>query len=147
MQYKEIIKRIQKEIWVFHQIKISIKINFPQNLADETIKNILYYETTNNKENDVDDNLYYHCYYPENQDDTIKINIDIIKITITVYDFVCSPIYVYFGFTYESFSSLIITHNIDTTFHVPGYDMPIINPLLFINFDDILFLVLMPLKY
>ena len=147
MQYKEIIKRIQKEIWVFHQIKISIKINFPQNLADETIKNILYYETTNNKENDVDDNLYYHCYYPENQDDTIKINIDIIEITITVYDFVCSPIYVYFGFTYESFSSLIITHNIDTTFHVPGYEMPIINPPLFINIDDILFLVLMPLKY
>ena len=49
LQYEEIIKRIQKEIWEFHQIEdIYDNKNFPKNLAKE-IKNILDYDPNKNK--------------------------------------------------------------------------------------------------
>ena len=134
LQYEEIIKRIQKEIWEFHQIEdIYDNKNFPKNLAKE-IKNILDYDPNKNKENDVNNNLFFLCYYPE---ELIKMNIDINERPIEdIYNLINRTIYFYFGFIYESFSSLIITHNIDTAFHVPGYEMPIINPPLFVNIDE-----------
>ena len=147
LQYEEIIKRVQKEIWVFHQIMHKYKLsNFKQfnnNNNNTKIIDFLKLNATNNTENDINDNLYYLCFTPDNRvvydKDTNLSVLDFFNC-----DFINSNIFS----VYEAFSSLIITHNIEAAFRLPGYDIPIINPPIFVFINRYFnYIALILLKY
>ena len=133
LQYEEILKRTQKQLW--DHLKISSKYNFQsnfKNMADNKISKIeinSYYpiNTTlldfyNNEEF-----LFYTCF--DNSDNS---------------ESQCSAMKNLIYSQYPSLSSLIASHNIDDSFRIPLYDtaifhMPIvfnINRFIMYSFDS-----------
>ena len=116
LQYEEIIKRMQTQIWLFHQ---STQIyNFGSNFNqydNEIIKSFVFsgngYESITKKKttynNDV---LFFVCYYNNGYQ---------------VISQMCNLIYNKVKNYYLPLSSMIMTHDIYDSFRLPGYDEPI----------------------
>ena len=142
LQYEEVIKRIQKQIWEFHKT-----VNYYRNTSNfnNNITNNIYSlnkDILNNNisEKYLDDKLYYLCYFPSNgiiENIDIHISLYLLNLSSNYY---CSLVDASFLSFYETFSSFLFTHNIYSAFRIPGFDIPIINTPLFVSIDRFLML-------
>ena len=110
LEYEEIIKRIQKQIWVFNNVVIlnSSISNYDSHFGEEKIINFVDDYSSNNNYNDY---LYFLCF----PDEDFLNEYNITK------DYYCLIISISISLTlYNSYSSLIVTQNIDNAFHLPG---------------------------
>ena len=122
LQYEEVIKRMQKQIWKFHQSSkiYQLQTNFYD--IDSYIiegfvmfmhENITYKYTSKN--NII---LFLACFYNYN------------GILISQ---MCNYIRIRLVQQYPGFSSMLITHDIETGLRIPGYNTPIMTPPLMVN--------------
>ena len=120
LQYEEILKRMQNQIFKFHQK--STFFNYTSNFNNETSKNKVKLfnpnDFINNPSNNIyknEENLFYYCYH---------IN---------------GEFCVHFGnfakAIYDSLSSTICSHEINKIFNIPGYDIAIMSDPLLININ------------
>ena len=122
LEYEEIIKRIQKQIWVFNQIQIENNItNYNRNFVFEKLK--YFFNDYSSSDNNSNDNLYLICFPEENMSNFLNL-------TNEVY---CGLIVILISYYYESLSSLIFMHNIEIAFRLPGLEMPIIISIICSN--------------
>ena len=122
LQYEEVIKRLQKQIWKFHQSSniYQQQINFYlsdrniiENFAMQGHENVTKQLTSYN--NDI---VFLACFYNFNG---ILIN--------QMCDYVRRILLQqYFGM-----SSMLITHDIETGLRIPGYNRPILTSPLMVN--------------
>ena len=124
LQYEEILKRMQKQIWKFHQsVEIyNVESNF---INDDTqvIENFIINscgsesitKKKTTKDNDV---LFFACYFNNG---------------FQLIGRMCDPIIMTARNHYLSLSSLIVTHDIYDSFRMPGYDIPILSSPLIIS--------------
>ena len=121
LQYEEILKRTQKQMW--DHLQVSSKYNFNsnfKNIANEKLSNIeisSYYPINNSllSSTNNDELLFYTCF--DNSDSSIDQ---------------CSSMENLISNQYSSLSSLISSHDIDNSFKIPIYDTPIFDtPIIF----------------
>ena len=122
LQYEEVIKRLQKQIWKFHQSSkiYQIQTNFYDNDYYKIAAFVMYMHenvtiTYTSKNNIV---LFLACFYNYNG---ILINP------------MCNYIRIRLVQQYPGFSSMLITHDIETGLRIPGYNTPIMSPPLIVN--------------
>ena len=121
LQYEEILKRSQRQMW--DHLQVSSKYNFISNFKDNASNKISkieiksYYpinETLLNFNNE-DELLFYTCF--DNSDSSTNQ---------------CSSMENLITSQYSSLSSLISSHNIHDSFRIPMYDTPIFDtPIVF----------------
>ena len=123
LEYEEIIKRIQKQIWVFYQTeKSEIGVtNYNRNFVFEKLK--YFFNDYSSSDNNSNDNLYLICFPEENMSNFLNL-------TNEVY---CGLIVILISYYYETLSSLIFMHNIEIAFRLPGLEMPIIISIICSN--------------
>ena len=116
LQYEEIMKRIQKQIWAFYEMSdlYNISLNYKEQFLYEKVINFgsEKYEDLMKKNKD-DELLYFLFYMPLDSGE----NVFMMEFLI---------------YLYEPISSLIISHNIESAFRLPGFDVPITNAPLFV---------------
>ena len=118
LQYEEIIKRMQTQIWIFHQSTQIYNFEFNFNQNDNQIIEYFMFSgygfanITSKKTSQNNDVLFFACYY-NNGFQTI--------------DQMCNQIYNNIKSYYLPLSSMIMTHDIYDSFRLPGYDEPIFN--------------------
>ena len=121
LQYEEIIKRMQKQIYKFHR-NSTTNYNFNSNYKiDQTKDRVLYFNTDLHKEiSKNNDLLFFFCY---NKNKTIcEYHRRLVKSK------------------FDTLSSLIFSHDIHKSFRVPGYDLPILkNPIMVDVYVDLMF--------
>ena len=117
LQYEEIIKRMQKQIFQFQNnlLKFQIPSNFNPYNAEEVVISFNPQNGNNNEqENDTDNNsLFYLCYSSQ--------------------QLYCIKYQYFVALQYDSFTSLIMAGDIDKRFRMPLYDIPILKPSIIIN--------------
>ena len=147
LKYEEIIKRIQRQIWVFNSgasnynsIFDSGNLNFTNN--DDKVINVLNYSKSNyitESNDDVNENLYYLCYCTKH-----PLNYEIFKFLIRIkYDEAyiqkltdCEILNKYLVIFYEGYTSLVFVHNIEKAFRLNEFEMPIMTTPLFVYVND-----------
>ena len=119
LQYEEIIKRMQHQIYKFHRNSTTVYANLIQNYdkSDNNELDLVPFYNTNNDKNISDNNdlLFFFCFNKnkalcEEKRNNLK----------SIYD----PI-----------SSLIFSHDINKYFNLPGYNIRIVKSPLFVNAD------------
>ena len=124
LQYEEIMKRIQKQIWAFYEMSdiYNMSLNYKDEFLDEKVINLNSekYEDLIKTKND-EDLLYFLFYMPIESEYSSYFE---------------TLIYIFFGFFYEPLSSLIISHNIESAFRLPGFDVPITSSPLFVGINS-----------
>ena len=117
LQYEEIIKRMQKQIYKYHRNSTTGYRNFKSNYkADKNINLVPYFNSTEHKNIQEDnDQLFFFCY---------NTNKNICK----------QPRDIVINF-YDSISSIIFSHDINKHFHIPGYNLPILKSPLVVNYQ------------
>ena len=117
LQYEEIVKRMQKQIYKFQQNLNNYNIisNFDLDTESELIVTLEpQNKNYSQQEYDINSNfLYYLCYYE--------------------YQEFCPFMKIYVDENYDSFTSVIMSHNIYDNFRIPGYDIPILKPPVIVN--------------
>jgi hypothetical protein len=121
LQYEEILKRTQRQMW--DHMQVSSKYKFISNFKNMANKKVIkieidsYYpinDTLLNQIND-DDLLFYTCF--DNSESSLNQ---------------CSSMENIISKQYSSLSSLIASHNIHDSFRIPLYDTPIFDaPIVF----------------
>jgi len=119
MQYEEIIKRMQRQTYSYHQKAryYNFTNNFNTNMSESKV---LVFDP-NDYENDYtkaiykeSENLFYYCYYESSLE-------------------FCNYFGKYARSHYDILSSIIWSHDISNSFHIPGYDIEIMSPPFLIN--------------
>lgn len=116
LQYEEIIKRMQTQIWIFHQSTQIYNFEYNFNQKDnQIIEDFIFsghgYESiTKKKTSQNNDVLFFACYYNNG---------------INMISQMCGLIYNNIKSYYLPLSSMIMTHDIYDSFRLPGYDEPI----------------------
>ena len=151
LQYEELIKRSQKQIWAFYETLIIYSDILRQNydvreeyIYGNSIKLLLDINSNNEitKNQSGNEILYIFLY---NRDKFFEffiksyfgrddINVDAFDeesktLMIETYWFL------YFKLFYNSISSLIISNNIESKFGLPGFDVPITSEVIFVYMD------------
>ena len=123
LQYEEIMKRIQKQIWAFYEMAdfYNISLNYKNQFLFEKVINFdsEKYEDLIKNKND-DDLLYFLFYMPLDSEEEAFFY----------------EIYNFFELLYEPLSSLLISHNIESVFRLPGFDVPITTAPLFVGINS-----------
>ena len=123
LQYEEIMKRIQKQIWAFYEMAdfYNISLNYKNQFLFEKVINFdsEKYEDLIKNKND-DDLLYFLFYMPLDSEEEAFFY----------------EIYNFFELLYEPLSSLLISHNIESVFRLPGFDVPITTAPLFVGISS-----------
>jgi len=121
LQYEEILKRTQKQMW--DHLQVSSKYNFNsnfKNFAKDKLSKVeisSYYPINNTLLNSTNDDelLFYTCF--DNSESSLGQ---------------CSTMENLISNQYPSLSSLISSHDIDKSFKIPIYDTPIFDtPVIF----------------
>ena len=119
LQYEEILKRMQHQMYKFHRNSTTEYKNLIENYAKNDtneIDSVPYYDTNKNKNiSENNDLLFFLCY----------------NTNITICEGEKNKI----KRTYDPISSLIFSHDINKKFNIPGYDFKIVNSPLFVNPD------------
>ena len=125
LQYEEILKRTQKQMWDHLQVssKYNFTSNFP-NVAKNKISKIeisSYYPKNNTLLNSTNDDeiLFYTCF------DNLESSIG-----------QCSTMENLISNQYSSLSSLISSHDIHKSFKIPKYDVPIFDTPIIYNINN-----------
>ena len=140
LQYEEIIKKIQRQIWAFYEMGevYNFTSNFENNFLYEKVINAGIENNQNQIDNDI---LYYLFYMPSKYYSELEllkiVNIeDLLEISGLSEDLDEKIVKVFFIYLYEPLSSLIISHDIESAFRLPGFDMPISTAPLFVSIDN-----------
>ena len=119
LQYEEIIKRMQSQICNFLQTSFTYSyssINFNP-INDDVIETVSMQESEKNltKKTNSDnyDILFFYCYFS--------------------YFSFCYMIQYFISTIYEKLSSIIMTHDIEKSFNIPGYNIPILTSPLIVS--------------
>ena len=151
LQYEELIKRSQKQIWAFYETLIiysdilrqnydvreeyiygnSIKLFLDINSNNEITKNqsgneILYIFLYNR---DKFFEFFIKSYFGRDDINVDAFDEETKTLMIETYWFL------YFKLFYNSISSLIISNNIESKFGLPGFDVPITSEVIFVYMD------------
>ena len=122
LQYEEVIKRMQKQIWKFHQTSkiYQLQTNFYNNDFDivEIFMMFLHENVTKKLTSDNKIVLFFSCFYNYNG---IVINQ------------MCNYIRMNLVQQYPGMSSMPITHDIEEGIRIPGYNTPIMTSPLMVN--------------
>ena len=124
LQYEEIIKRMQKQMW--DHLQVSQIYNFKSN-----------FENNNNKLSKIDINSYYTL----NSNFSNSLNNENNLLFLTCFDNSynsqnqCLAIENLISNQYETLSSLIFSHNIYNSFRMPFFEKQIIDTTLFFNIN------------
>ena len=119
LQYEEIIKRIQKQIWEIQQTFsiYDFESNF-QNFEKEDILSKIehdsYYSINNNI--NINNNFLYYTYFSDSISHCLSIENELYK-------------------QYNTLSSLLFSHNIYDSFRFPMYEVPIMTSPIFFNIN------------
>ena len=146
LKYEEIIKRIQKQIWVFNGAGTTYRTIFSseifiKELSSNPVINYFKYNKHDAESiNDTNENLYYLCYctgHPDNYNTYKKIFKDIgFNETFINNLNDCEVMKYFLSILYESYCSLIFTHNIEKALHLHEFEMPIMTAPLFVYTND-----------
>ena len=122
LQYEEVIKRMQKQIWKFHQSSkiYQLQTNFYDNdpYIIEGFEMFMHKNVTKRCTAKDNISLFFACFYNDNG---ILINQ------------ICNYIRMNLFREYPGLSSMLITHDIETGLRIPGYNTPIMTPPLMVN--------------
>jgi hypothetical protein len=125
LQYEEVIKRMQKQIWKFHQSSniYQLQTNFYNNDFDivEIFMMFLHENITKKLTSDNKIVLFFSCFYNYNG---IVINQ------------MCNYIRMNLVQQYPGMSSMPITHDIEEGIRIPGYNTPIMTSPLMVNVNS-----------
>ena len=125
LQYEEILKRMQTQIWIYHQSThiYNFQFNFNQN-DNEIIENFIFIgneKITSKKTSKNNDVLFFACYYNNGNQ---------------IINQVCNLVNNYLKNNYFTLSSMIMTHDIYNSFRFPGYEKPIFNSPLLVSINS-----------
>ena len=117
LQYEEIIKRMQMQLFKYHHNSTlaysEFRTSYPYN-SPKSILQVYEFNSTEHKNISENSDSLFVLFYGSKEEE-----LDLIII------------YVGFLFYYHSISSMIFSHDIDKSFRIPGYDIPILkSPLV-----------------
>ena len=120
LQYEELLKRMQNQIYKHHQklYFYNFTSNFDNNYSKQKVKIFDPNDYINNPNNDIykiNDNLFYFCYNSNSE--------------------LCEYLGDFAKNKYYSFSSIISANNIHETFHIPGYNVSMMSQPLLVNIN------------
>ena len=119
LQYEEILKRMQHQMYKFHRNSTTHYTNLIQNYAQNDsneIDLVPFYNTNENKNiSENNDLLFFFCF-----NKNIKL---------------CEEERNKIKRFYDPISSLLFSHDISKYFNFPGYNVPIVKSPLFVNAD------------
>ena len=124
LRYEEVLRRIQKQVWKYHQTIFSFKgftmfDNYSDaivNYNDSIHKNISLIKTNNNN------NKLFILYYLETGNKTLDMYIFEVLYQNTLY-------------SYQSLQNLIISPGVLETLRIPGYNIPVVQTPTYINLN------------
>ena len=128
LQYEEILKRMQKEIYKYHRnSSVYIESSTINYNISPNYNYVKFFDTNEHKNISQDnDDLFVLCY---NLKEDKKVNLPI-----------CQYLLVETIKNYEQMSSMLFSHDIYNTFRIPGYDVPIFKSPVFADvYADFLF--------